>query len=406
MSELINNREHPKSEKIEALKNIIKLLHEGKSVDEVKALFDEQIGSVSVEEISQMEQALMNEEGIPVEEIQRLCSVHAAVVGTSIETIHQATQPELRPGHPIHTWKLENQEIDKLVNIKLAIHTGLLEKEQSGENILKIVSDLNLLYDVDKHYSRKENLLFPYLEKYEIYGPTKVMWGVDDKIRDAIKLAKKQLLHPEVSWETIIEILRSIIKETTEMIFKEENILFPMALNYLTEDEWVKIANESDEIGYCLTEPKGAWVPKRDHIETNSIEKGFIKFDTGIVTVKQMELIMGHLPIDITFIDDKDIVRYFSHGSDPIFTRTKAIIGRTVLNCHPPKSAHIVEKLLEDFKSGEKDKEDFWIQMGEKFVYIRYFALRDEEGKYVGAMEFTQDIAPIQQISGQKRIMS
>lgn len=406
MSELINNREQPNSEKVSALKNIIKLLHQGKSVEEVKVLFDEQIGNVSVEEISQMEQSLMNEEGIPVEEIQRLCSVHAAVVGTSIETIHQAVQPELQPGHPIHTFKLENQEIDKLVNIKLAIHTDRLEKEKNEENIFKVVSDLNLLYDVDKHYSRKENLLFPYLEKYGVYGPTKVMWGVDDKIRDNIKEAKRQLLNQTISWETIIDILRFIIKEATEMTFKEENILFPMALSHLTEDEWVKIANESDEIGYCLTAPKGVWVPKRDHIDTDSVEKGFIKFDTGIVTIKQMELMMKHLPIDLTFIDDKDIVRYFSHGSDPIFTRTKAIIGRTVLNCHPPKSAHIIEKLLEDFKSGAKDKEDFWIQMGGKFVYIRYFAVRDEEGKYVGAMEFTQDIAPIQQISGQKRIMS
>lgn len=263
MSELINNREQPNPEKVTALKNIIKLLHEGKSVDEVKVLFNEQIGNVSVEEISQMEQALMNEEGIPVSEIQRLCSVHAAVVGTSIETIHQATQPEFKPGHPIHTFKLENQEIDKLVNIKLAIHTDRLEKEKSEDNIFKIVSDLNLLYDVDKHYSRKENLLFPYLEKYGIYGPTKVMWGVDDKIRDNIKEAKRQLLNPTISWETIIDILRFIIKETTEMIFKEENILFPMSLENLTEDEWVKIANESDEIGYCLTVPGGVWVPRR-----------------------------------------------------------------------------------------------------------------------------------------------
>ncbi|MDF2556911.1 MAG: hypothetical protein K0R71_739 [Bacillales bacterium] len=406
MSELINNREQPKPEKVAALKNIIKLLHEGKSVEEVKVLFNEQIGSVSVEEISQMEQALMNEEGIPVSEIQRLCSVHAAVVGTSIETIHQATQPEFQAGHPIHTFKIENQEIDKLVNIKLAIHTDRLEKEKSEENIFKVVSDLNLLYDVDKHYSRKENLLFPYLEKYGIYGPTKVMWGVDDKIRDNIKEAKRQLIQPSISWETIIDILRFIIKETTEMIFKEENILFPMALSHLTEDEWVKIAEESEEVGYCLIEPKGNWVPKRDHIETNSVEKGFIKFDTGIVTVKQLQLTLRHLPIDLTFIDDKDIVRFFSHGTDPIFVRTKAIIGRTVLNCHPPKSAHIIEKLLEDFKSGAKDNEDFWIPMGEKFVYIRYFAVRDEEGKYVGTVEFTQNIAPIQQITGQKRIMT
>ncbi len=408
MSELINNREQPKEkkQKQEVLKNIIKQLHEGKSVDEVKELFNQEIGSVSVEEISQMEQALMDE-GIPVEEIQRLCSVHASVVGQSIESIHQEdNSPGSQVGHPVHTWKLENREIDKLVNIQLGLHTDQLERGQSEESVLKVIADLNLLYDVDKHYSRKENLLFPFLEKYNVFGPTKVMWGVDDHIRNAIKDAKRQLSSSEKNWEEIIQTLRFIIKETTEMIFKEENILFPMAFNNLTEDEWLQIAQESDNIGYCLTEPAGVWKPERANIELNDSEHGFIKLETGILSVQQLELIMKHLPVDITYIDENDIVRFFSHGPNRIFTRTKAVIGRTVLNCHPPASSHIIEKLLEDFKSGAKENEDFWIPMGDKFVHIRYFAIRDEGGKYMGCLEFTQDIAPIQKIEGQKRIMS
>ena len=414
MSELINNREQSmenKAERQEMLKEIIKELHAGKNVDEVKAKFEEAVGDVTVVEISQLEQALMQEEGIPVAEVQRLCSVHAAIFKGSIEEIHRSEKPEDEPGHPIHTWKMENKEVDMLVNFKLQLHTERFEKEDSDENRFKLLEDLNLLWDLDKHYSRKENLLFPYLEKYGIDGPTKVMWGVDDAIRLAIKEAKVKLTDYQGNKEEVVAVLNHVIKEVTEMIFKEENILFPMALQTLTEDEWVKIAAESEEIGFCLTAPQGVWKPVRHALpleetaETTASE-GYIRFETGIVSLKQLETLLNHLPVDITFIDENDVVRYFSHGKERIFARTKAVIGRTVQNCHPPQSVHTVEKLLQDFKSGEKDAEDFWIQMKDKFIYIRYFAVRDEKGTYMGTLEFTQNVAGIRALEGQKRILS
>lgn len=415
MSELINNREvtlENKSERQEILKEIIKELHAGKSVEEVKAKFEEAVGDVTVAEISQMEHDLMMEEGIPVEEVQRLCSVHTAIFKGSIEEIHRSEKPEDQPGHPVHTWKAENKEIDLLVNFKISLHVERFEKADSDDHRFKIIEDLNLLLDLDKHYSRKENLLFPYLEKYGIDGPTKVMWGVDDAIRQAIKEAKNKLMSYEGNKEEILSVLNHVIKEVNEMIFKEENILFPMALETLTEDEWVKIAAESDEIGYCLTGPQGVWNPERHPLQieedTDEIkpEDGFIRFETGMLSVKQLETILNHLPVDITFIDENDVVRYFSHGKERIFARTKAVIGRTVQNCHPPQSVHVVEKLLEDFKAGVKDVEDFWIPFKDMFVYIRYFAVRDEEGKYLGTLEFTQNVAPIRALEGQKRIIS
>ena len=140
--------------------------------------------------------------------------------------------------------------------------------------------------------------------------------------------------------------------------------------------------------------------------DAKQMRQGFVKFDTGILSMKQLEAVMNHLPIDLTFIDEQDVVRYFSHGKERIFARTKAVIGRTVQNCHPPQSVHIVNELLADFKSGKKDVEDFWIAMGDKFIYIRYFAIRDAEGQYMGTLEFTQNIAPIRALEGQKRIMS
>ena len=417
MSELINNREHVmenKNERQEMLKEIIKDLHAGKDVTEVKAKFEEAVGDVTVAEISQLEQALMEEEGIPVSEVQRLCSVHAAVFKGSIEEIHRSEKPEDEPGHPVHTWKMENKEIDKLVNFKLQLHKERFEKDDSDENRFKLIEDLNLLWDVDKHYSRKENLLFPYLEKYGIFGPTKVMWGVDDEIRFVIKDAKRALTSYAGYKREVTEILDQVIKEVSEMIFKEEEILFPMALETLTEDEWVKIAAESEEIGFCLTAPQEVWKPKRHPlaVETEGEETddtgfdGFIRFETGIVSLKQLETLLNHMPVDLTFIDENDVVRYFSHGKERIFARTKAVIGRTVQNCHPPQSVHVVEELLKDFKSGVKDAEDFWINMKDKFIYIRYFAVRDEEGKYMGTLEFTQNVSEIRALEGEKRILS
>lgn len=409
MSEIINNRETHEGKDIvrqTLLKEIIKDLHNGKSVEEVKIRFEEAVGDVTVTEIAQLEQALM-EEGIPVSEVQRLCSVHTAVFKGSIEDIHRSEKPEEQPGHPIHTFKLENKEINMLVNFKLQLHLDRFEKEDNADNIHKLLQDLNLLLAVDKHYSRKENLLFPYLEKYGIFGPTTVMWGVDDRIRAAIKDAKQKLTDYNGDVKAMISALQYIIGETGEMIFKEENILFPMALQTLTEDEWVKIAQESDEIGYCLTEPAGIWKPARKNITAESVmTEGFIKMETGILSLKQLELLLNHLPVDITFIDQDDVVRYFSHGKERIFARTKAVIGRTVQNCHPPQSIHVVNQLLEDFKTGKKDSEDFWISFRDKYVYIRYFAVRDEKGEYVGTLEFTQNISPIQEISGEKRILS
>ncbi|KAF6582864.1 MULTISPECIES: DUF438 domain-containing protein [Paenibacillus] len=420
MSELINNREHTAQELTErqrTLKEIIKELHAGKSVEEVKARFAEAVGGVSVAEISAMEHALMTEEGIPVSEVQRLCSVHTSIFKGSIEDIHRPSGPEEQPGHPVHTFKLENREIERLVNFKLALHAEQFQKEDSPKVIYKLLEDLSLLMDVDKHYSRKENLVFPYLERYGIFGPTKVMWGVDDGIRAAIKDAKKLLTEYNGDRDQIGKALAHIMSEVNEMIFKEENILLPMALSKLTEDEWLKIARESEEIGFCLTAPEREWIPERaeepvealeqtEDTSTSGTPQGFIRFETGIVSVQQLELLLNHLPVDLTFIDENDVVRYFSHGKERIFARTKAVIGRTVQNCHPPQSVHVVEKLLEDFKAGRKDVEDFWIPIKDKFVYIRYFAVRDSEGRYLGTLEFTQNIAPIRALEGQKRILS
>ncbi|MEK3732576.1 DUF438 domain-containing protein [Paenibacillus sp. FSL M8-0334] len=417
MSELINNREEGisahRTARIHLLKEIIKELHHGKSVEEVKSKFNQAVGEISVDEISELEQVLMQEEGIPVTEVQRLCSVHAAVFKGSIQDIHRAHKPEDQPGHPVYTFKRENQEIDRLANFKIALHLDQFLNDPGEANRLKLLEDFSLLYDVDKHYSRKENLLFPFLEKYGIYGPTKVMWAVDDGIRMGIKEVKSKLTHFEGNAELVVDLAKRVLNEVTEMIYKEEHILLPMALEKLTEDEWLQIADQSEEVGYCLIAPDQTWIPERadepgtgQGLDASPLQEGYIRLSTGIVSVKQMEAILNHLPVDLTFIDEHDIVRYFSQGKERIFVRTKAVIGRSVQNCHPPQSVHVVNQLLADFKAGVKDVEDFWIPVKDKFVYIRYFAIRDQEGTYLGTLEFTQNIKPIQELTGQKRILS
>lgn len=408
MSEYINNREHRQK----ALKEVIMELHQGKPIHEVKAKFDKIAGDLDAAELSLIEQKLINE-GLPVQEVQRLCDVHAAVFREALDK-----NPDVRVenGHPINVFMAENRALEQLIkqDIRPILNQLRGGAETDEKNlVLSFADKLNLLWDVDKHYSRKENLVFPFIEKYEITGPPKVMWGVDDKIRDLLKETKTIAANYQPARkQELIEKTEEAIAQIDEMIFKEEKIFFPMALEKLTEDEWFKIAEDSDEIGYCLIEPQDAWKPYREkagsHFRAasgNDVISGYIKFDTGLLTPKEIDLIFKHLPVDITYVDKEDKVKFFSSTPDRIFARTRTIIGRKVENCHPPDSVHVVEQIVNDFKSGKKNHEDFWIKMGGKYVFIRYFAVRDEKGEYVGTVEVTQDIKPIQDISGEKRIM-
>lgn len=406
MSEMINNREY--RQKI--LKEIIGDLHKGKPMEEVKERFGELIQGVSTAEISEMEAALIAE-GMPVEEIQRLCDVHAAVFKGSIEEIHRSNKPEETPGHPIHTFLQENKAIEELIsNIK--INLDAYRTDPTKKNAKRIEEGFKLLEEIDKHYLRKENLLFPFMEKYGITAPPKVMWGVDDEIRkeikDVIKLFEES---KNLDRELILSKAESSLDRVKEMIFKEENILFPMVLETLSEDEWLQIQKESKDFGFSLYKPADKWKPERTDIVEKVKEKGeepsndgYIEFDAGLMSPEEINAVLNTVPLDMTFVDKDGAVKYFTMGKERIFARPKTVIGRQVQNCHPPASMHVVEKIVEDLKSGKKDHEDFWIRMGPRFVYIRYFAVRNAKGEYLGVLEVTQDIKPIQEITGEKRL--
>ena len=398
MSESINNREYRK----EVIKQVIRELHDGKSVEEVKGKFEEAFAGVSATEISEAEQALISE-GLPVTEVQRLCDVHSAVFKGSIEEIHRETDPTKIPGHPANVIILENRELEKIIEKKIKPY---LEKGDK-DSINNLKNGFDELLKIDIHYSKKENLLFPYMEKYGITAPPKVMWGVDDEIRADLKVIASDLSYGCMNDE-IKEKIEEAIKRVNEMIFKEENIMLPMLMDVMTQDEWKKAADDSGEIGHMLR-----WVPEwkpeieaKEEIKEEMAEPGAITLPTGVFQVHELVHMLNALPFDITFVGSDDTVKYFSQSSERIFPRTKTIIGRNVSNCHPPASVHIVEGIVEDLKSGKKDHEDFWIKAGDKYVYIRYFAVRDEKKEFLGVVEVTQDIKPIQEITGEKRLVS
>jgi DUF438 domain-containing protein len=394
-----------KSRKKEIVKDIILKLHQGLSVEQAKERFLSEVGNISSAEIAEIEQSLINE-GLSPEEIRKFCNVHALLFES---TLKEAATEEESPAHPVYLFRQENKEIEKLTAAvrELVANRGKYEDSQLKQKMRDL---LNKLKGVEIHYTRKEQLLFPYLEKYGFMGPSKVMWGKDDEIRSMLKKATAQLDAAEVE-KYIKTHLNPLIEEVEGMIFKEENILFPTALEKLSVDDWVEILKDSEEVGYVfiekpqdtsalISELKGAVIQ-----EPKVKEENVISLPTGEFRLEELMNMLNALPVDITFIDKEDKVKYFSGGKNRIFVRTRSVIGRKVQNCHPPKSVDVVERILSSFKTGKKDSVDFWINLGGKLVYIRYFAVRDEKRQYLGTLEVTQDITGIKKLEGEKRLL-
>ena len=403
MSELINNMDKRK----ELLKHLILQLHKGEKADAVRQQLLDLLGKVPYGEVVEVEQELISE-GLPQEEIIKLCDVHSqALKGV----ISEDEQKEVPAGHPVHTFKEEN----KALQLEMAQAKKLFE-DIEHENIDKILQELknhfNNLTDVEKHYSRKENLLFPYLEKLGITGPPTVMWGKHDEIREQLKGAHEALtITGDITKDDVESLIDFVIKPTLEtieeMIYKEENILFPMCLDRLTESDWYEIYNQTMEIGYCLYEPKDSWKPEGKDIQMQEpVDSSRIQTPSGSFTVEELVAILNTLPIDITFVDRDDKVKFFSQNKERIFHRMLSVLNRDVKFCHPPSSVGIVEKIINDFKNGSESRAPFWIQMGDRFIHIEYFALRNKKGEYLGTLEVSQDLTSLRQLEGEQRLLS
>ncbi|WP_461213431.1 DUF438 domain-containing protein [Lacticaseibacillus sp. GG6-2] len=494
---------------------ILSMLHDGGSFEEAKKIFDATFDGVDVSEITNAERELIST-GLNPMEIQTLCNVHAAVFRGKINN-DTKTPTEDIPGHPVQVLKLENTVLMSLLNDELLPTLKKWQQAGSDPELLKRLQNaLQDLTKIDKHYLRKENLIFPLMTKYGITAPPKVMWGVDDEIRgwikDALALVTSEPLPDKYDIEAAIE---KAAKEVDEMVFKEEEIMLPMDLEVFSAADWAMIQRESDAIGYTLIAQPLPWQPtaeelavkpkpskmaaelnamaeelatsqdlaskrpKREtdrdvlkeihqgtpmpvapaetlaklngaktadgdndkHVPSISVQKpkvhkpkrhrgpavfgaatsesdsGRIEIDgvhparvllpTGSLDLDELTNVLRVLPLDLTFVDATDTVRWFSDSGERVFPRTTAVIGRLVKDCHPPKSVDKVEKILRDFHEGREDHADFWINLHhESMIYIRYFAIRDPEGEYLGCLEVTQDISEIQKLEGEKRLGS
>jgi PAS domain S-box-containing protein len=401
-------------EKKKILKEIFKQLHSGASPEEVKQKFKQILEHTTPLEIAKIEEELIKE-GIKREEIQRLCEVHLAVFKEQLEKqtldVSQASPINiLLEEHKMILHLLENLNI---IANKVQHATDVSHLTNEFSQLKHIAEEL---LDAEKHYLREENVLFPVLEKHGIKEPPAIMWMEHTQLREK----KKQLLNLSKSYadmnfqefkKQLMETVQALSNILSSHIFKENNILFPAALRVVTPSEWKDIRKDFDEIGYCcftpqqLTQLTEVEEPRELKAETLSTSEGILQFETGSLSREELEAVLNTLPVDITFVDKDDTVKYFNKGEGRIFVRTKAVIGRKVQLCHPQKSIHIVNKILEAFKTGKKNVAEFWIQMGDKLVHIRYFAVRNMRGEYLGTMEVTQDITDLKKIEGEKRLL-
>ncbi|HUW71308.1 MAG TPA: DUF438 domain-containing protein [bacterium] len=395
------------------LKQVIDKLATGAAPADVKREFHELIKGASAEEVASMEQSLIDG-GLPVEEVQRLCEVHADIFKGGLEKQPRANR---LPGHPVHTYLAENREARKrLRTLRFASLLG---------DVVAIRNAAEDLRPIIVHYTRKENQLFPFLEATGFTGPSRVMWGKHDDIRARFKTLDEAMLAGDL--KAARREARSLAGQIGTVMFMEERILFPTALKRLSPADWAKVRAGEDAIGFAWVKPGAVWDPglvgtgqtgsmygnldAAIAAATTQPESGAgkqndsIPLSEGALPRKILDLMLKNLPLDVSFVDANDRVLYYSDSPHRVFPRSPGVIGRAVQNCHPQKSVATVERILAAFKKKEKDKADFWIQMGDRFIIISYKALYDDDGTYLGTLESSWDATDIRALQGQRRLL-
>ena len=374
----------PEKDRKEMLKKLLLDMHAGVDIDILKAQFKEAVGDITSYEIGQLEQQLINEGHLDPKEITKLSDLHVELFRDSL---NMKEEYETISGHPIHTYLQENLEIANLIR--------QIRSDQESDKI----ELYRKLSEITIHYARKENQLFPILEKHGISGPPQVMWAVHDEIRPLLKTTQS-------------DEIELALQKIEDMIYKEEHILFPMTLEFFNESDWVNVREGEEEIGFVFgVKPGDQWKPvtsadlhKPLPAVTAKVE-GALNLDIGNLTAEQINIMLKTLPVDLTFVNENDEVAYYSDAEDRIFPRSRGIIGRSVQKCHPPKSVDVVVDILEKFKSGEKKVAEFWIQADGAFILIRYFAMHDDAGKYVGTLEVSQELSRLRSLEGERRLV-
>ena len=481
-----------RDQRIQVLKDILLRLHHGASPDSVEADFQAHFSDVSPIEVSLMEHELTNgDHGVGFEDVMKLCTVHAKVMAAGVQG--KEVPDSEQEGHPVWLFKQENLALQaglhRIQRLLDALESAESQGQELDPGLLRgLTRQYQLLDQFQRHYRRKEELFFPIMESYGHDAPPKVMWGVDDQIRDLFGLAKQALkgLVDQAEGASVAQVLATylaFVQEFKDMIFKEEAILIPLLLSLFSEDDWLAIAKDSPEFGYAIIQPDKEWVPSRVKFgaqgesgelagagrgaeasgpagqpaqvqalpgsdaaagtdqasnqasgpATDSVSdsasnsasgsdstsaadstttpapkpEADLPFGGGYLSLKEANLILNHLPFEITFIDKNDLFKYFNTSiaiENKLFPRVPSAIGRHVKMCHPPRSLDMVMTLIDDLKHKRRTSESMWFHRSDgRFAYVTYIGVFDDQDQYMGVLEYVHDIAPLLDLGPDKR---
>ncbi len=393
MSEHLNNH----SERIEKLLRIAHAVIN--SDNQRKQITDnwDVVETVTPYEVMEVLDSLLQED-IPFETIKENTGKLINVFFKSLSGIEWKKPTE---GHLLNLMMQENREVEKIMEIL----REELKACSKSEDIpaARLLTSVKALKEYELHYTKKENVIFPVIEStFSKYRCLSLMWSFHDDFRDSISVLEELLTKRHIDKALMNNEFGRLFFVVLPIIFREEQIVFPIALKSIPEKTWDDLLWQCDEIGWSYIK---APAKNAHEVQKNEIITGQIDLGTGILTAEQIIMMLNNLPVDITFVDENDEVKYFSGSNHRIFQRSKAIIGRKVQNCHPHESVHVVNKILDSFKDGTRSVAEFWIQIKGRFIHIRYFALRDENHKYKGTIEVSQDTTGIRELRGEQRLL-
>jgi len=414
-------------QKVEVVKELLKKIHRGADPEQLKREFASVLAQVSPLEIPLIEQQLVRE-GVPVEEVLKLCDLHVALFRDFLAGRELEGVPE---GHPLDLLLRENELLLKWSE-QLGVVAGALEAAE-GEGVRPLLEQLRALLHnlraIRVHYRKVQMLIFPYLERRGIVAVPRVLWGREDavivRLRALLKRVEGDLAPDEV--KGVAREAAALAREIAELVFRENKILYPTVWALFSEGEWAAIAREAEKIGY-LVRAEGRWEPKAEPLLPHQVapelkpedlgrlppefvrlgaaklepdayrleREGDLDLGTGFLSAEEVRGIFRALPVEVTFADAEDRVRFYSDGRlPPAFVRTRTILGRRLLFCHPPRLERLVRETVEALKRGEADYREFWTRIGDRIVRVFISAVRDEEGRYLGALEVVEDFTEV-----------
>jgi DUF438 domain-containing protein len=402
-------------EKIQKIMNIkLDFLKGNTSLEEAKQKMRSSFEKVTAQEFAICEQYLQKY-GISDDELaERMNEILEIFDGILV-----SNKLNLPKGHPLNTY------LEEVSAIRRVLH-------EMGEMLKKkyIKNQWSELYEkleeINIHFSRKQNQLFAALESKGFDKPSKVMWTLDNNIKDIIKKAKGYL--EEDKDEEFLKLQQEVIEMVEDMMVKEEEVLFPTSLDLLSDEDFIKMRKGDDEIGYCLIQSPPPYGDKNEKstvaasnnellkdlskllekhgVFTEASDKGELDVSQGKLTLDEINLIFKHLQVDLSYVDENEIVKFYSDTKHRVFPRSPGVIGRKVQNCHPRESVDTVEEIIRAFRNGEHDEAEFWLEIGGKFIYIIYNAVRDKDGNFKGVLEMMQDVTKIRSLTGSQRLLS